>query len=41
MGRRWVDGEGDQMMDEDCDNTSESESDNGDDDPEEIKAMKV
>ena len=44
MGRRWVDGEGDQMMDdenENADNMSESGSEDDENDPEEIKALKV
>jgi protein SMG6 len=44
MGRRWVDGEGDQMMDdedENVDNMSESGSEDDENDPEEIKALKV
>ena len=44
MGRRWVDDEGDQVMDdedENADNMSESGSEDGEDDPEEIKALKV
>jgi protein SMG6 len=44
MGRRWVDGEGDQMMDEEeenADNMSESGSEDDENDPEEIKALKV
>ena len=44
MGWQWVDKEDDQMMDdkdEDGDNMSESGSENDDDVPEEIKALKV
>jgi protein SMG6 len=44
MGRRWVDGEGDQMMDDEDgngDNMSESGSEDDENDPEEIKALKV
>jgi hypothetical protein len=44
MGRRWVDGEGDQMMDEEdenVDNMSESGSEDDENDPEEIKALKA
>jgi hypothetical protein len=44
MGRRWVDVDGDQLMDveEDIGDTlSESGSDDDDDDTEEIKALKV
>ncbi len=44
MGRGWVDGDGDQVMDdedENADNMSESGSEDDEDDPEEIKALKV
>lgn len=44
MGRRWVDGEGDQVMDdedENADNMSESGSEDGENDSEEIKARKI
>jgi protein SMG6 len=44
IGRRWVDGEGDQVMndkDENTDNISESGSEDDEDDLEEIKALKV
>ena len=44
MGRRWVDDEGDQMMDDEegnADNMSESGSEDDENDPEEVKALKV
>ena len=42
MGRRWVDDEGDQVMDdENVDNMSESGSEDDENDPEEIKGLKV
>jgi protein SMG6 len=44
MGRRWIDVDGDQLMDvedEIVDTTSESGSDDDEDDTEEIKALKV
>jgi hypothetical protein len=44
MGWRWLDGEGDQVMDdedENVDNMSESGSEDDENDPEEIKALKV
>jgi protein SMG6 len=44
MGRRWVDNEGDQVMDDEdgnADNMSESGSEDDENDPEEIRALKV
>jgi len=44
MGRRWVDVDGDQLMDAEeviVDNMSESGSDDDEDDPEEIKVLKA
>jgi protein SMG6 len=44
MGRRWVDDEGDQVMDDEdgnADNMSESGSEDDENDPEEIRALKV
>jgi protein SMG6 len=44
LGRRWVDVDGDELMgveDEIADNLSESGSDDDENDPEEIVALKV